>query len=153
MVLNRFRKRKKKKEGSKLPRDEFLKIKPVRNPKIKWEKTDKGISITIPLEEKEEPKNKTKKGFFSKLLQTTPKEKKIDLDNIGSIVWEFFDGEKTVKDIVDHLYTKYKLMPSEAEISLNAYFQELSKRGLIGLIFPKETHTRLKRAKELEDRK
>jgi len=136
MVLDKLRGKKKPKAPA-VPRSEFLKIKPVRNPSVKWEKKEKGeVRIIITLGQ---PK---KKGLLSKFVFSPPKEKKIDLDKVGSVVWELCDGEKTVGDIAQYLQEKYKFMLTEAEISLNAYFQQLSKRGLVGFILPEETRAR-----------
>ena len=135
MILDRLRGKKKKESGPSISRKEFLKIKPVRNPYLKWEKDKKGeIILLIPL-------NKEKQGFIGKIAKT-PKEKKIELDKIGSIVWELCDGKRTVKDITEILRERYKLLLSEAEISLNTYFNSLSKRGLMGFVLPEETRAR-----------
>jgi len=157
MIFDRLR-RKKKPEGPQISRKEFLAIRPVRNPMLKWEKDDEGkIKITVPLvEPKKEKKEKKKKrklqrSIFSKLT-STPKEKRIQLDVIGSIVWELCDGEKTVEEIIEYLHNKYKILPNEAEISLNTYFKQLSKRGLVGFILPKEAAARLQE-KEAEKQK
>jgi len=45
------------------------------------------------------------------------------------------------------------LLPSEAEVSLNAYFNQLSKRGLVGFIIPEETRVRLEEIMKQEKRK
>jgi len=134
MILDKLRLRKKKAEGPTVSRSEILSTKPVRNPYLKWEKNDKGdICIKIPLQQTT--------GLFSKLMPT-PRERKIELDKIGSMVWELCDGNRTVKDLADFLHEEYKLMIAEAEISLNTYLDQLSKRGLIGFIFPEETRVR-----------
>ena len=137
MVFNRLFRRKKKKE-LKLPRSIFLKAKPIRNPELKWvrDRKTREIKITVPL--RSSSSKEEKKGIISKLFPPEPREKIIRLDKIGSIVWELCDGERTIGDIANYLVEKYKLMPEEAEISLNVYFNNLSKRGLIGLLFPKE---------------
>ena len=87
------------------------------------------------------PDGLTKEGFIGKIAKT-PKEKKIELDKIGSIVWELCDGKRTVKDIAKILHERYKLLLSEAEISLNTYFNSLSKRGLMGFVLPEKTRAR-----------
>ena len=102
--------------------------------------------LFVPLEQ---PQKKGRKSIFS-MLSSPPQEKKIQLDSIGSILWELCDGEKTVRDIVRFLQEKHKMLPSEAEISLNTYFNYLSKRGFIGFIAPEEIHTRLEETSEKE---
>lgn len=147
MILDRLRGKKKEKPPE-IPRSEFLKMRPVRNPKLRWEKKEEGtFSIFIPLEQPE-----GKKRGLSKLAPA-PKEKQIQLDKVGSIVWELCDGERTMQDIVEHLHEEYKLLPSEAEVSLNAYFNQLSKRGLVGFVLPEETRKRLAEAARKEEKK
>lgn len=139
--LGRIFKRKKE-ESLSVPRSLFLKAKPVRNPALKWEKDRKTreIKIIIPLRppSQEQAQKQQKKGILDKLFPPEPRERIINLDKVGSIVWELCDGEKTIGDIVNHLVEKYKIMPEEAELSLNAYFNQLSKRGLVGFIVPEE---------------
>lgn len=153
MVLDRLRRKKKK--GPAIPRGEFLKMKPVRNPGLKWEKNEEGdFTLFIPMQQRQQaPKGKKRrKGLLSKLAPA-PTEKKIQLDRVGSIVWDLCDGERTMEDIVDHLHKEYKLLPSEAEVSLNAYFNQLSKRGLVGFVLPEETRKRFMEAEKKEKEK
>ena len=148
MVLDRLR-RKKKQKGPEIPRSEFLKMKPVRNPQLRWERNEEGnFSLFIPLQQ---PKQK-KRQLLSKLAPA-PKEKQIQLDKVGSIVWDLCDGERTMGDIVEHLHEEYKLLPSEAEVSLNAYFNQLSKRGLVGFVLSEETRKRFVEASKKEEEK
>ena len=79
-----------------------------------------------------------------------PEEKRIRLDQIGSIVWELCDGKRTVKEIVDFICEKYKLLPRETEVSLSTYLNSLVKRGLIGFIVPEDIRKRLEEKKEAE---
>ena len=156
MILDKLR-RKKKPKGPALSRSEFLSLRPVRSPIVEWEKNEKGeIKLVIPLkkiEEKMKARKKEKKRratIFSRLFPE-PEEKRIQLDEIGSIVWELCDGEKTTKEIVDFLCQKYKLLQREAEISLSSYLNSLAKRGLIGFIIPEDLRERLaKKAAEEE---
>ena len=158
MILDRLR-RKKKPKAPPLRRSDFLRLKPIRNPMVKWEKNEKGeIKIIIPLKKIKEIREKVesgkrrkrkKPGLFSKLFPE-PKEKRIQLDEIGSVVWELCDGNRTVKDIIDYLYEKYKLLPRESEISLNTYLNSLVKRGLMGFILPEDLKSRLEKEAEEE---
>ena len=142
MVFGRLFKRKKKQKGLQMPRSAFLKVKPVRNPMLKWEKDKKTkeIKIIVPLKSSQQfqERKQKKKGILSKLFISEPRERIINLDRVGSIVWELCNGERTIGDIANYLVEKYKLMPEEAEFSLSAYFNLLSKRGLIGFVLPEE---------------
>jgi len=121
----------KKKPEKTISREEFLSFKPVTNPYLKCKKSETGeVVITLEL------KNTKVTRFWSKLFPT-PKEKKISLDKIGTFVWERCDGKHTVEQIVKELCDEYKMMRQEAEISLSTFFQELSKRGFIGIFVPR----------------
>jgi len=140
--------RRKKPKAPSLGRSDFLRLKPVRNPMVEWKRDEEGkVRITIPLKKpssQDEGRRPRRGGFFSRFFPE-PKERRIQLDEIGSDVWELCDGERTVKDIVDHLCEKYKLLPREVEVPLNSYLNSLVKRGLIGFILPKDLEERLKK--------
>jgi hypothetical protein len=160
MILDRLR-GKKKEESSPIARSDFLHIIPVRNPAAKIEKDESGkitliLQFEKPKEEKKEPKKEEgrRQRRRGRMSTSSPpiKQRKFHLDTIGSIVWEMCDGEKSAKDLVQQLHEIYKMLPSEAEISLNSYFNELAKRGLIAFLVPDEIASRLtkKEAKEEE---
>jgi hypothetical protein len=102
---------------------DFLKVKPARNPYVNWKKTKKGVRIFI-------------------------NEKKIDLDKVGTTVWEVCNGENTVEDIAQILHEKYNMTMSEAERSLSVYFEQLVKKGLVVLLMPEETQARVEELSE-----
>jgi hypothetical protein len=146
MVLDRLR-GKKKQTSPEISRRVFLDIKPVRNSALKWERNQQGVIVlSVSLRR---PQSRRRKSLFSAPVQ----EKKIQLDSMGSIVWELCDGKKTVRDIVRFLHEEYKMLPSEAEISLNTYFYHLAKRGFMDFIVPGETRGRLEEAVEKEKNK
>lgn len=146
MILDRLRRKKKKPKGPSISRSEFLSIKPIRNPSLKWEKgEDEKITILITLNGKPVKKSLSHKVLSKIFPPPQTREKKIELDKIGSMIWELCDGETTVKEIVEALHEKYKMLTHEAEISLNAYFRQLNKRGLLGFILPEEVRTRIQK--------
>jgi hypothetical protein len=102
---------------------DFLKVKPARNPYARWKKTKKGVRVITD-------------------------EKKIDLDKIGTTVWEACDGENTVEDIAQILHEKYNMVMSEAERSLSVYFEQLAKRRLVVFPTPEETQARIEEPSE-----
>lgn len=155
MILDRLRRNKKKPEPD-IARSEFLQIIPVKNPNIRWEKDKDGKTTIIISAQKTEDqqkdiefrgKKRKRRSIFSN-YSPTPREKKIQLDTIGSIVWEMCDGKKTIEAIMGELYEKYKLLTSEAEISLKAYFNQLSKRGLVGFVLPEDLAKRIQTKRE-----
>ncbi|GAA0736399.1 PqqD family protein [Clostridium oceanicum] len=64
---------------------------PKRRKNIEWEKNDEIITLIIKRE-------KVIDTIMNKMFKT-PKTIRIELDNIGSFVWENCDGEKNVNDI------------------------------------------------------
>lgn len=122
----------KKKPKKIVPSEQFLKLKPVRNPYLEWSKSEKG-EVTIKMKLK--PTKKTK--VLSKLF-SLPKEvtKKVTLDEVGSFVWDMCDGKHTVEEIVQELSDRYKMMRRETEVALMTYFQQLASRRFIGVLVP-----------------
>jgi len=110
--------------------DEFLLLKPIKNPYLEWIKSEKG-EVVIML------KAENRKGKGLPKLFSIPKEKKVVLDKIGTSVWDMCDGKHTVEQIVQELCNKYKMMRQEAEISLSKYLQQLTERRFIGLLITK----------------
>jgi len=153
MIFDRLR-RKKKPKGPSIRRSDFLRLKPLRNPMVEWERNKKGeINIIIPLKKIREKMRGAKKekrrrpGILSKLFPE-PEEKRIQLDEIGSVVWELCDGKRTVKEIIGYLHEKYKLLPRELEISLSNYLNSLVERRLVGFIVPEDLQMPLGKDKE-----
>lgn len=126
----RFRRRAK---GINVSRQEFLDTRPLRNPSLRWERTEKG-TVTVFIS--------YKKGRLASIFSRIPKEKKVMLDKVGSRVWEFCDGNHTTKKIAETIHKEYKLTMEEAEAALRTYFNQLSERGLVGFILPNEAQAR-----------
>ena len=57
--------------------------------------------------------------------------KKLQLDNIGSMVWLMIDGSTDVKTIIKQIVPETGLSLQEAEISVTTFLRELGRRGLI----------------------
>ncbi len=109
----------------------MLSSRPIRNDLLGWARDSQdNIVVTIPRQ----------KGWKARLLSLifhVPKEKKIELDEIGSQVWEMSDGQNTVEDIIEGLGQRYKLNRKESEVSLLAYLKTLGKKGLVGFMVDK----------------
>ena len=59
--------------------------------------------------------------------------KKLQLDALGTSVWELIDGRRSVRQLIDLFAEKYRLHPKEADVSVSQFLRELGKRELIGL--------------------
>ncbi|MFO8085986.1 MAG: PqqD family protein [Desulfobacterales bacterium] len=61
-----------------------------------------------------------------------PVTKKLELDTLGSAVWDLLDGKRSVKQVIKIFAQKYRLHPKEAETSVTLFLRQLGKRGLVG---------------------
>jgi hypothetical protein len=59
--------------------------------------------------------------------------KKLQLDPLGTDVWDLVDGRRSVRSIVAQFAQIHRLHPKEAEVSVTVFLRELGKRGLVGL--------------------
>jgi hypothetical protein len=66
-------------------------------------------------------------------IQQVSSPKRLQLDTLGTAVWDMIDGRRTVSQIIQVFAEKYRLYPREAEVSVTRFLRELGKRGLIGL--------------------
>lgn len=121
-----------KQPGGSLTREQILHIWPVRNPALKTYFSEDGL-VTFEL-----PRRKDWMGKLLGFLFSVPEAKPVQLDEVGTFVWNLCDGDHTVGDIVAALTVEYKLNRREAEVSLTQYLQQLAKRGIIAFAIPRE---------------
>lgn len=108
-----------------LTREEALAAIPLRNPAIEWSREENGlILLTVPLEKKPWMR-------LLSLVMKLPAEKKVELDELGSDIWDWADGETRVSELVDKLAAAHKLNKREAEVSLTQFLQMLAKRRFL----------------------
>ena len=76
--------------------------------------------------------------LFGRLVRKSaqPLRRKVQLDALGTQVWGWIDGVRTVGEIVAAFGEAHKLPTREAELSVTAFVRMLGKRGLIGLKEP-----------------
>ena len=104
---------------------------PVQNSEVTTEITASGnILIQYPI---------TMRPWMAKWLQrfkgTSPqiRFRKLELDNLGTGVWEMIDGKRTVQDIIDKFAQIHQLQVAESESAITQFLRDLGKRGLIGM--------------------
>lgn len=108
-----------------LDRRQVLRLYPLRNSAVRFEQSAEGIyTLIVPLQ----PRGLF--GWFSRIFRL-PREHRIELDEIGSTVWSLCDGRHPVDAIVQRIVQQYKLERREAEYSLFAFLNTLSRRGFI----------------------
>ena len=69
-------------------------------------------------------------GRSQDLVQQT---KKLQLDALGTSVWDLVDGKRSVGRMVQIFAETHRLENREAEVSVTQFIRELGKRGLLGL--------------------
>ena len=68
-------------------------------------------------------------GRPNEIVQT----KKLQLDAMGTAVWDLVDGKRSVRRIVQIFAEDNRLENREAEVSVTSFIRELGQRGLLGL--------------------
>ena len=59
--------------------------------------------------------------------------KKLQLDVLGTSVWDLVDGKRSVRRMIQIFAETHRLEKKEAEVSVTQFIRELGKRGLLGL--------------------
>ena len=121
----------KKKIRPQIRRDQALAARPVKNADLGEERLSTGVMmITYPIG------MRPWAAALARRLGGNPDSvqyKKIQLDEMGTAVWDLIGEERTVRQVIQALAEKYQLHPKEAEVSVTTFLRELGKRGLIGL--------------------
>lgn len=100
---------------------------PVKNRLCQAKTTEEGvIQISVAVR----PSLWTK---VARRLTRVPKYRKIELDEIGTFVWNHCDGRTNVRALIKKLCKRFKLSYREGEVSLTQYLRTLARRNLIGL--------------------
>jgi hypothetical protein len=105
---------------------EALQLVPVRNAQIEWKVVDGLCVLSIPL----------RRDRLARLLlrwTKAPPERMVELDALGSDVWQLCDGASTLEQIVRALMKKHKLGRLEAEMPLRKFMVTLHKRRFVSL--------------------
>ena len=66
-------------------------------------------------------------------LQDRKQTKKLQLDAMGTSVWDLVDGKRSVRMIIQIFATAHRLENREAEVSVTSFIRQLGQRGLLGL--------------------
>jgi lipopolysaccharide biosynthesis protein len=122
---------KKKPPQPTIPRSEALNMVPVRNDAVTATTTGDGhVLLAYPL---------AVKPWFGRLAEKVnlwdqrPMVKRLELDEMGTFVWDRIDGLRSVRRIADEFAAHYGVQPREAELSVTAFIKNIGQRGIIGL--------------------
>jgi hypothetical protein len=123
-----------KKKGPQLKREDSLAAVVVPNRQLRVERNAEGvITLYAPFHAA---------AFVERIarwLGAAPRagEAKVELDEVGSFVWDLCDGRRNVREMVACLTEKYKLNRKEAEASLTAFLRSLAGRNLVAIVILK----------------
>lgn len=114
-----------------IPRSEALNMVPVRNTEVTETPLADGlVQLAYPL---------AIKPWFGRLAEKVgmwdkrPMVKQIELDEMGTFVWQRIDGKHSVRSIAEEFTEYYEVQPREAELSVTAFIKTIGQRGIIGL--------------------
>lgn len=116
----------------KVTRAQIIGAQPVRNPAVQWERAPReedGPSVALL----RVPRRRDRWGDVVARLFRLPDFRKLELDEIGSDVWEMCDGSHTVDAVTKAICAKYRLNRRQGETSVTAYLKQLAERRLVGL--------------------
>ena len=121
----------KKSGASHLSRTEALEYTPVKNRQISETRLESGgVIIEYPLAVRPWI------TFVARRLganQSHKQTKKLQLDTMGTSVWDLVDGRRSVRTIVRIFAKAHRLENREAEVSVTSFLRQLGQRGLIGM--------------------
>lgn len=114
-----------------LTREAALRCIPVRNADVQEERLPSGdLLLTHPV---------TLRPWMAAVVRRLGREeqsvrlKKLQLDGLGTDVWDLLDGRRTVERVIQEFTEKYQLHAKEAEVAVTRFLRELGRRGLIGM--------------------
>jgi Coenzyme PQQ synthesis protein D (PqqD) len=114
-----------------LSRTDALCCIPIRNPMVVESRMDSGEMLLSYTE--------TLKPWFAGILRRMKKTseirrtRKLQLDILGTGVWDLVDGKSTVMEIIDSFAGIHQLYHKEAEVSVIQFLRELGRRGIVGM--------------------
>lgn len=114
-----------------LKREQALQAIPAINRLVTESRLDSGeVVIAYPV---------AVRPWMAKMLKLLGREpealmtRKLQLDLLGTAVWDLIDGRRPVQDMIQRFANRYKLQAREAEVSVTQFLRELGRRGIIGM--------------------
>ncbi len=121
----------KKSGASHLSRTEALEYTPVKSSQISETRLESGeVVIEYPLIVRPWMAAVAKRLGG---LQDRKQTKKLQLDAMGTSVWDLVDGKRSVRIITQIFAKTHHLENKEAEVSVTSFIRQLGQRGLLGL--------------------
>jgi len=121
----------KKPVKSRITRPQALAYKPVKNQEVSETRLETGeVVIEYPMTVRPLIAAVARRLGKSQALTQT---KKLQLDVLGTSVWDLIDGQHTVRRMINIFADTHRLEKKEAEVAVTQFIRELGKRGLLGL--------------------
>ena len=115
----------------------MLELRPVRNPALAWDEQN-GI-VVLRIEQQHTPNARSWKARMASVFVKLPEQRVVELDALGTDVWKMLDGKTTMGAVINALAKKHRLEKKEAELSVQQYFKELSRRNYIAFLQDEKT--------------
>jgi hypothetical protein len=64
----------------------------------------------------------------------SPVQRTLELDELGSFVWNTIDDKQTVRALSERFVQRYRVQTREAEVAVTEFLRQLGRRGLIALL-------------------
>ena len=123
--------RKKNRKPPSLSRTQALNCTPVKNTYVRTTRLDTGeVLLTYPAAMRPWLAGLIRRFGSSSEGAVT---RKLQLDELGTQVWNMIDGINSVQDIIQRFADNYQLQLKEAEVSVTRFLRELGRRGIVGL--------------------
>ena len=118
--------------AGRMTRQEALAYKPVKSSQVTETRLETGeVVLEYPLAVR--PLVAAVARRLGKSQEDLIQIKKLQLDVLGTSVWDFVDGKRSVRRMIQIFAETHRLEKKEAEVSVTQFIRELGKRGLLGL--------------------
>jgi hypothetical protein len=118
--------------AGRMTRQEALAYKPVKSSQVTETRLETGeVVLEYPLAVR--PLVAAVARRLGKSQEDLIQIKKLQLDVLGTSVWDLVDGKRSVRRMIQIFAETHRLEKKEAEVSVTQFIRELGKRGLIGL--------------------
>jgi hypothetical protein len=118
--------------AGRMTRQEALAYKPVKSSQVTETRLETGeVVLEYPLAVR--PLVAAVARRLGKSQEDLIQIKKLQLDVLGTSVWDLFDGKRSVRRMIQIFAETHRLEKKEAEVSVTQFIRELGKRGLLGL--------------------
>ena len=108
-----------------------LQVIPMKNRMVTESRLDSGeVIVTYPV---------TVRPWMARVMNMLgrtpdkPMTRKLQLDTLGTVVWDLLDGKRNVEKLIEQFADRYQLQTREAEVSVTQFLRELGRRGIIGM--------------------